>query len=254
MTGNKQQFASGDDMRTQKRESALTNGREPAEGREQLLDGLEDRARCYGATHFLATGLPMPNRPLDSLVLRMNWAVHNPPTSPTLMFSAYDPVFQQCLTTWKPFIWQTEIRPEVGDGDDVSSSLLKTVAANGRVSLVAVPINEFHPFQGCVVFAGPNVTLSDRDLMSYEFQCQSVFAKLIKIGAVSDDRPGDLSDRERLVVELTATGRTASEIARRLNISQRTVHAHLQNASDKLNASNKTHTVVEAIRYGQISV
>jgi DNA-binding CsgD family transcriptional regulator len=49
-------------------------------------------------------------------------------------------------------------------------------------------------------------------------------------------------------------GKTASEIAEELKISQRTVHAHLQNASEKLRASNKTHTVVEALRYGQISV
>ncbi len=56
------------------------------------------------------------------------------------------------------------------------------------------------------------------------------------------------------MVELSASGKTASEIAAILEISQRTVHAHLQNASDKLRARNKTHTVVEALRYGQISV
>jgi DNA-binding CsgD family transcriptional regulator len=39
-----------------------------------------------------------------------------------------------------------------------------------------------------------------------------------------------------------------------LKISKRTVHAHLQNASEKLRAHNKTHTVVEALRYGQITV
>jgi DNA-binding CsgD family transcriptional regulator len=56
------------------------------------------------------------------------------------------------------------------------------------------------------------------------------------------------------VVELSAVGKTANEIASVLKISQRTVHAHLQNASEKLRASNKTHTVVEALRYGQISM
>jgi len=66
--------------------------------------------------------------------------------------------------------------------------------------------------------------------------------------------PGDLSARERRVVELSAGGKTAGQIASLLEISQRTVHAHLQNASEKLRASNKTHTVVEALRYGQITV
>jgi LuxR family transcriptional regulator, quorum-sensing system regulator BjaR1 len=56
------------------------------------------------------------------------------------------------------------------------------------------------------------------------------------------------------VVELSASGKTAGEIAGILEISQRTVHAHLQNACEKLRARNKTHTVVEALGYGQISV
>ena len=42
--------------------------------------------------------------------------------------------------------------------------------------------------------------------------------------------------------------------AENLNISQRTVHAHLQNAGEKLDATNKTQAVVEALRYGQISL
>ena len=72
--------------------------------------------------------------------------------------------------------------------------------------------------------------------------------------AVSQDRPGDLSGRERRVVALSSEGKTASDIAKILAISQRTVHAHLQNASDKLRAHNKTQTVVEALRYGQITL
>ena len=53
---------------------------------------------------------------------------------------------------------------------------------------------------------------------------------------------------------MSALGKTAREIATQLEISQRTVHAHLQNASDKLRATNKTQTVVEAMIYGQIDL
>ena len=56
------------------------------------------------------------------------------------------------------------------------------------------------------------------------------------------------------MVALSAEGKTASDIAKLLAISQRTVHAHLQNASEKLRARNKTQTVIEALRYGQITV
>lgn len=220
-----------------------------------IVNALEDQARCHGATHFLATGLPMPNRSLDKLIVRMQWPVQGPSAVPVMLFSPRDPVLQECLTARKPLIWQTDITPTADDeADDLVSGIHASVAPHGRVTLVAIPINTLHPYQGCVLFAGVSVTMSDRDLLNYDVLCQAAFAKLEQIGAISSDRPGDLSDRERNVVELTSTGRTAAEISRMLDISQRTVHAHLQNASDKLNAANKTHTVVEAIRYGQIAV
>jgi DNA-binding CsgD family transcriptional regulator len=91
-------------------------------------------------------------------------------------------------------------------------------------------------------------------MLALDYFCTEAFARLFDLNFVRRERPGDLSARERRVVELSAVGKTASEIATLLKISQRTVHAHLQNASEKLRASNKTHTVVEALRYGQIEV
>jgi len=56
------------------------------------------------------------------------------------------------------------------------------------------------------------------------------------------------------IKDIYQTPLTANDIAKLLEISQRTLHAHLQNASEKLRASNNTHTVVEALRYGQIEI
>ena len=53
-------------------------------------------------------------------------------------------------------------------------------------------------------------------------------------------------DFARLAAMLWASGRAPLTTANEVEI--------LQNASEKLRASNKTHTVVEALRYGQISM
>jgi DNA-binding CsgD family transcriptional regulator len=105
-----------------------------------------------------------------------------------------------------------------------------------------------------VIAAGAGLTMHIRDSLMIDHVSAEAFRRLISLGNVRVERPGDLSARERKVVELSASGKTAGEIAAELNISQRTVHAHLQNASEKLRASNKTQTVVEALRYGQIVV
>jgi DNA-binding NarL/FixJ family response regulator len=62
----------------------------------------------------------------------------------------------------------------------------------------------------------------------------------------------ELTQREADVLALLAEGHTYEAIGRRLKISPETVRTHLQKASDRLNASTRTHAVATAIRLGLI--
>ena len=207
-----------------------------------VLDFLEDRIRAFGATHFLATGLPLPNRPIAPLVLRMHWG-DRPHLDPG------DALLQTALSARRAVIWQDR---HAGDRGQWNSPLHLALGAGAR--LLVVPVGSFLPYQACVIAGGNGLVLDPRTIHDVDHFCTEAFRRLIALDLVRTDRPGDLSARERRVVELSASGKTASEIAGVLNISQRTVHAHLQNASEKLQARNKTHTVIEALRYGQIWV
>ncbi|MDJ0933168.1 helix-turn-helix transcriptional regulator [Breoghania sp.] len=212
-----------------------------------VLDGLESQLRQYGATHILITGLPMPNRPIDHLVLRMNWSDKRRDGAELTSIQPSDNVLLASLTAIRPFIWKS------GADDTAHSELLEAAdAGRGDINVLLVPVDEIDPFQATIICAGPNLELSPQQLSGLSMLATVTFRRLIQLGVVSTDRPGDLSARERRVLELTALGKTAADIAELLKISQRTVHAHLQNAGSKLNASNKTHTVVEALRYAQI--
>ena len=136
----------------------------------------------------------------------------------------------------------------------MTSALIRMVGPPSQVRLLGVPIHSFQPYQGCVLAAGRSLALDLKSTLAIDHFCTEAFRRLLELGVIKPGRPGDLSARERRVVELSAVGKTANEIADALQISQRTVHAHLQNASEKLKATNKTHTVVEALRYGQITV
>ena len=215
----------------------------------RVLGFLEEGFRRAGATHFFATGLPLPDRPVEPLVLRANWGdlrgdrLHENRVDPR------DPLLAQALCSRRPFRWG-ECSERVGD----DSALVRMIANPNLMPLIGVPVDEFPPYQGCVFAAGPSL-LSDRPtLLALDVFCYEAFRRLFSMGALKPNRPGDLSERERRVLELSAAGNTAGEIASLLRISQRTVHAHLQNASAKLRAGNKTHTVVEALRYAQITV
>jgi DNA-binding NarL/FixJ family response regulator len=61
-----------------------------------------------------------------------------------------------------------------------------------------------------------------------------------------------LTPRQREVLQLAAEGKTNSEIAARLNISQRTVENHRATMMQKLGLSNQVDLIRHAIRHGMI--
>ena len=63
-----------------------------------------------------------------------------------------------------------------------------------------------------------------------------------------------LTERERQILALSASGHSASAIAIVLNLSERTVVFHSGCAMRKLNAKNKTHAVAIAMARGLISL
>ncbi len=217
----------------------------------QVLAFLEERFRALGATHFLATGLPLPGRPIEPLLLRVTWGELRGDRPPLGAIAADDAILQATLRSHRAFALG-------GREDDLrilnESPLLLQANVGGHLGVVAVPVHAFPPYQACVIAAGVDLALDAKGLAGIDHFTTEGFRRLLALRHLRPDRPGDLSARERKVVELSAFGKTANEIASVLKISQRTVHAHLQNASEKLRASNKTQTVVEALRYGQISM
>lgn len=63
-----------------------------------------------------------------------------------------------------------------------------------------------------------------------------------------------ISDREREILKLVATGSTNQQIADRLNISVNTVKVHLRNIFGKIGAVSRTEATVYAIRNGLVDV
>jgi LuxR family transcriptional regulator, quorum-sensing system regulator BjaR1 len=73
--------------------------------------------------------------------------------------------------------------------------------------------------------------------------------------ALQSIRPdGGLSDRERETLSWVAQGKTDWEIAQLLEISERTVHYHIENAKKKMMVPTRLQAVVEAIRNLEILI
>ena len=64
--------------------------------------------------------------------------------------------------------------------------------------------------------------------------------------------PEELSPREKEVLLYTARGMTGHRVAAELNITERTVQAHLTSVYNKLGAKNKTEAILIALKRGII--
>ncbi|HET8526576.1 MAG TPA: response regulator transcription factor, partial [Actinomycetota bacterium] len=95
---------------------------------------------------------------------------------------------------------------------------------------------------------------------------ERVFTKAQVRGAVAElsrrakqareqpDAPANLSAREIEVLEHAARGFTVGQVARRLQISPRTVETHLGNAYRKLGVGNRVQALARASELGLIEI
>jgi two-component system nitrate/nitrite response regulator NarL len=79
-------------------------------------------------------------------------------------------------------------------------------------------------------------------------EAQSGIAREVRLRR-QEDRPA-LTAREREILELTAKGRSAPQIAGELFLSTATVKTHLQHLYEKLGVSDRAAAVAEAMRRG----
>ena len=63
-----------------------------------------------------------------------------------------------------------------------------------------------------------------------------------------------LTKREKEVFELLILNNSTSEIAEKLNISEKTVRNHISNAMQKLDVKGRAGAVVELLKLGEISL
>jgi LuxR family transcriptional regulator, quorum-sensing system regulator BjaR1 len=63
-----------------------------------------------------------------------------------------------------------------------------------------------------------------------------------------------LTPREREILQWVAAGKTDDEIADILSVGTTTVTSHVENAKKKLDTFRRTYAVVQAIRFGEISL
>lgn len=116
---------------------------------------------------------------------------------------------------------------------------------------VAVPIDQGNGINGVVGFSGAHATDAATE-MALKIVSYCLFAQLRSLRhqpvVESVEPPPALSLRERQVMELSADGLTAREIADRLRISDANANRHADDVARRFGTGNRVHTLAELLR------
>ena len=63
-----------------------------------------------------------------------------------------------------------------------------------------------------------------------------------------------LTKREKEVFELLILNKSTKDIAKELNISEKTIRNHISNVMQKLGVKGRTQAVIELIKLGELSL
>jgi DNA-binding NarL/FixJ family response regulator len=94
--------------------------------------------------------------------------------------------------------------------------------------------------------SGAELVASLRDVMRGNRVVSPSLSARGAVLPVPTDRIDTLTDRERQVLESVGRGNTNKEVARELNLSEKTVKQHMSRIMDKLQVRNRVEAVIVA--------
>lgn len=213
---------------------------------------LRGATETFGMRYFFVVNLPTDKSgsfATQSVV--NNW--------PPELIKCYDqadminisPVTATLRSTSAPVIWHIE---DVFT-DNLSEKLEHVRNSFYRCGFVrgaSFPVTDARGVRGAIGFSGDRSALEKSEVLELSMISLQVFNRLSAIACQIETESPPLSERELECLRWTAVGKTSSEIATILDLSEHTVNHHLNGATKKLDAANRTQAVANAIRSGWI--
>lgn len=216
-----------------------------------ILDDLLQTVRPLGFDYLIMSGVPVGGQNLAPLVELNGWPQGWLDRYIEREHAGVDGVCLYSAQTTRPFFW-AEMPPPFGNSK--GTALVAGEATEfGIRSGYAVPAHSPLHWHSVVSLASTARNCG----MSRAEEVAVALMSVTAVGAVEalyyPIEPGpSLTDREREVARWLAAGKTQWEISVILGLSEHTVDKHVRSLVRKLDASNTTQAVAEAIRRREI--
>jgi DNA-binding CsgD family transcriptional regulator len=158
-----------------------------------------------------------------------------------------DPVMGWCVKHVVPLLW-SNLTLEPGS---LAQTMMHEAAEYGLRDGVTMPV---HSPQGELGILSLSVNapppearlIAEKNLPYVQLLASQLHQAVRRISGLMEDDDSTLTARERECLSWAADGKTSGEIAQILEITERTVNFHLNNATQKMDAISRQHAVSKA--------
>lgn len=210
----------------------------------------------FGYTAFLIVNTPEVANGIDSkpLFLLNGWPPGWTDHYGRANYYKDDPMAWHSRRSVNPFDWD-EVRFDAENWPR-ATEVMQVAADFGLKKGFVIPVVRGDGSMAAVTMSGERPDFDPRAKRAIHLIGLYAHAKATKLAQGERTQPERkrLTEGEREVLRWTAAGKTSWEMAHILGIAEVTVVYRLQRATAKLNAVNRTHAVVQAIRAKEISV
>ena len=218
---------------------------------EQVAALFEKEIAQAGFSAFIMCGLPDATTSFQNRIIANGWSAEWSAIYLKEDLARYDPVERYCLQSAEPFDWsQAPYDPETEPrAHDVMRRARDFKMAQG----FCVPIHYGDGPGAAISIAGerPELGRGIRPAMHLmALYAHHRMRSLLRPHPIKKV----LTDREREVLAWIAMGKSSWETSVILGLSERTVNWFIAEAAQKLDASNRTQAVVNAIRTRELKI
>ena len=218
-----------------------------------VRQALEKVSHIYGFHGFMVMVVPAKTCcSLSDTVVMTNWPNDFLINYDAANMMAGSPVIARLRKSTIPFTYDTTLdspRRSDGRGSEVLSLFERVNLRRG----VYIPVHDVHGTCGAVAFGGNREVVNSAELKELTYKAGYLFGRLSEIRDVRAPMPPMLSRREVECLHWAAAGKTTTEMAKILDLSEYTVNHYLSRATRKLDSVNRVQTVAKAIRAGLIN-
>lgn len=215
---------------------------------------LMDLAGLFGFTTVFGGVVPDPSVSREEIPSRI--LVQRMPTEWSRRYNDHnyvfrDPIVSHLQSARTPFCWDEAYAASLNAAD---VKLIRGEATDfGLRAGYVVPVPTLDGSLATISFGGDTPEMSSDARDALNFAAAYAVGRLLHVPRRAADIEINMTPRETDVLLWAAEGKSDWDIATILGISRPTVLKHMRTARDKLDAMNRTHAVVKAIRGRLIS-